>query len=127
LSGVSFDPREFATDLEQLALKAVMLAEDDVPALGAFLNDLDALGDKLAPAPDAAALVRQMSEVANRLVLSEIKAAAQAVEYLGLGVSLLQQWVQHGSWPESGEEWLTYCRILDELGLAGPESPGASA
>ncbi len=125
MSGVSPDPQEFASDLDRLALKAVMLAEDDIPALGTFLNDLDALRDKLVSAPEAASLVRQMSEVGNRLVLSEIKAAARAVEFLGLGVSLLQQWVKQGNWSQSGEEWLNYCRILEELGLADLAAPEA--
>jgi two-component system chemotaxis sensor kinase CheA len=114
--------KEFAADLEKLALKAVMLAENDVPALGAFLNDLDSLKEKVAvcQSPEATSLVEQMEEVADRLALNEIKAAAQALEVLGLGVSLLQKWVQKGDWPGSEEEWHNYCRLLEELGLATP-------
>ncbi|MDI6852460.1 MAG: chemotaxis protein CheA [Deltaproteobacteria bacterium] len=114
------DPQEFASHLERLALKAVMLAEDDVPALGAFLNDLDALSDKLASAPEAAALVRQLSEAGNRLVLGEIQAPSRAVEFLGLGITLLQQWIQQGNWSQSGEEFQNYCRLSEELGLGIP-------
>lgn len=117
-------PQELAPDLERLALKAVMLAEDDMPALGAFLNDLDGLKAKLvvSQAPAAVSIVTQMGEVANRLALNEIKAAAKAMELLGLGVSLLQQWVQRGGWSESADEWRSYCRMLEDLGVSEPTS-----
>ncbi len=116
--------KEFAADLEQLALKAVMLAEDDLPALGAFLTDLEGLREKLGGAlsPEAAGLFRQLKEVADRLILNEIPAAAQALELLGLGVSLLQQWVQKGIRPESADEWRVYQSMLGGLGLGLPES-----
>ncbi len=120
--------KDFAADLERLALKAVMLAENDIPAFGAFLNDLDRLKEKLAgcQSPEATALVEQMGEVADRLALNEIEAAAQALEVLSLGVSLLQKWVQRGGWSESEGEWHDYCRLLRQLGLAAPD-PGEPA
>jgi len=120
-----------AARLEQLALKAVMLSEDDHLSLGAFLTDLDdlrkTLGDALSPA--AADLLLQVEEVANRLVRHELPAAAPTVELLGLGISLLQQWFQKGSWSESGEEWRTYCTLLKDLGfdLPGPAEPTPSS
>jgi two-component system, chemotaxis family, sensor kinase CheA len=125
----AIDLKALAADLERLALKTVMLAEDDVPALGAFLNELDALREKLvdSQAPEAVSLLRQMGEVANRLALTEIAAATQALELLGLGVRLLQQWARHGSWPESGDEWRAYRRVLNELGLAALEPKSDAA
>jgi two-component system, chemotaxis family, sensor kinase CheA len=125
----SFDLQSVAADLERLALKTVMLAEDDVPALGAFLNELEALQEKLAAGqvPEGVSLLRQMGEVANRLTLSEIAAAAQALELLELGVRLLQQWAKHGGWPEAGEEWRAYRRILAELGITASASESGAA
>jgi len=136
LSGKSPHHQEFTADLEQLALKAVMLTEDDLPAVGAFLKDLESLQEKLAAssAPEAADLVSQLVEVAHRLVLQEIADAVQALEIISLGVSLLQKWVRQGGWFRSEEEWRQYCRLLEEAGLtapgsgeAPPEVPGAPA
>lgn len=109
----------FAPLLEQLALKAVLLAENDLSALEAFLDDLNQLKEKLAEAlpPEVAGLLWQLQETANRLLLNELPTPVRALELFGLGVSLLQQWVQKGDWSES-EEWQTFGSLLKELGLS---------
>lgn len=122
MSAARPDPPELAQDLDRLALKAVMLSAGDLPALGAFLAELEGFQDRLADAGAAGALplVKQLVEVTNRLVLQEIPAAAQALEILGHGVGLLQRWAGGSQPPESAPEWSAYRSLLGELALAAP-------
>lgn len=119
MSDESADLKQFAPLLEQLALKAVMLAENDLSALEAFLDDLNQLREKLGETlpPEVAGLLWQLQETANRLLLNELPASVRGLELFGLGISLLQQWIQKGDFGES-EEWQTFGSLLRELGLA---------
>jgi two-component system chemotaxis sensor kinase CheA len=58
-----------------------------------------------------------------------VETAAQALELLGQGVSLLQTWIRDGEWPPAGEAWETYQQLAQELGLGEmvPESPSQEA
>jgi two-component system chemotaxis sensor kinase CheA len=113
------DTQGLVEDLEQLALKIVMLAEDDLPGLGTFLTDLDQLQEKVDPsqAPEARVVLQRQIEVGNLLVLQEIQAPLQALELLNQGVTLLLEWSRDGKFPSAGEAWESYNRILGELGL----------
>ncbi len=109
--------------LNRLALKAVMLSPDDLPGLGAFLEELEGLrGQVCETAPQVAgAVVEQLLQVAQGLVLQEIPAALEAVELLGQGVALLQQ-LAAGRSPEAcPEDWQAYQRLL--AGVSGGTPP----
>lgn len=115
--------------LNRLALKAVMLSPDDLPALGAFLEELEGLKAHVSGAGPAGAepLVAQLLEVTRRLVLQEIPAALEAVELLGQGVALLQQ-LAAGRPPENcPEDWQAYQCLLAEVTGTEPPKPGAPA
>lgn len=79
--------QEIAQTLEQLALKVVMLAEDDLPGLGAFLADLEELQAWICHCQirEATVTLDHMIHMGNRLVLQEVGVAAQALELLGQG------------------------------------------
>jgi two-component system chemotaxis sensor kinase CheA len=118
----------WAENLERLALKAVMLSADDLPALGAFLQELEDLKGQLeaSPLPEADSLVAELLTVTHRLVLQEIPAAVQALELLGQGVALLQH-LAAGRPPQAcPEEWQAYRRLAAEL-LGGPPPGTAGA
>ncbi len=121
------DPVELQKALEQLALKVVMLAEDDVPGLGSFLTHLDSLKERfaLADSAEVGVFLQEMEEVGTRLVLQEVEKAAQAMELLNHGVTLLLTWVRDGQVPREGEAWEAYRQLCQELGLDKRE--GASA
>ncbi len=105
------------TLLEQLALKVMMLEEDDIQGLGAFLTQLEELQAQVSQVQDLAPLFQQMTEVGQRLVLQELETTAQALELLGQGVALLQRWARDAKWPPAGEIWENYCHLAQELGL----------
>lgn len=109
--------------LNRLALKAVMLSPDDLPALGAFLEELEGLRDRVSQeGPDeAGTVVEQLLTVVQRLVLQEIPAALEAVELLGQGVALLQQLAAGRSPQACPEDWQGYLRLL--AGVMGNEPP----
>lgn len=111
--------------LNRLALKAVMLSPDDLPALGAFLEELEGLKDRLSEEgpEDAGTVVDQLLTVVQRLVLQEIPAALEAVELLGQGVALLQQLAAGRSPQACPEDWQAYLRLL--AGVMGTEPPAA--
>ena len=122
-------PIPWAENLERLALKAVMLSPDDLPALGAFLQELEDLKSQLeaSPLPEADTLVAELLTVTNRLVLQEIPAAVQALELLGQGVALLQHLAAGRPPQEVPEEWQTYRRLAAELlGAPPPKTAGAA-
>ncbi len=114
------DTRALLTELEQLALKVVMLAEDDIPGLGSFLTHLDGFKEKVEPlqGQEVASLLQTMEQVGNRLVLQEVEAATQALELLNYGVTLLLQWVRDGKLPIEGEVWETFAGLTLELGMS---------
>lgn len=126
----STESQNFAPLLEQLALKVVMLEEDDVQGLGGFLTQLEELQTQVAQVQELAPLFHHLTEVGQRLVLREVKTAAQALELLGQGVALLQKWTSDGQWPPSGEAWEKYRQLAQELGLGEmekePVSPAAA-
>ncbi len=109
--------------LEQLALKVMMLEEDDVQGLGAFLSQLEELQDQVSQVQDLAPFFQDLTGVVQGLVLREVANAVQALELLGQGVALLQRWRREEEWPPNGEVWKNYCRLAQELGLnqGGPE------
>ncbi len=116
--------------LEQLALKVMMLEEDDVQGLGAFLSQLEELKDQVSQVQDLAPFFEDLTGVVQGLVLQEVANAVQALELLGQGVALLQRWRREEEWPPNGEVWKNYCRLAQELGLnqGGPEpAPTAAA
>ncbi len=119
MTDTSLESHNLSTHLEQLALMVVMLTEDDVPGLGAFLTQLEELQAQadLARFQELAPLFQQMTAVGQRLVLQEMEATAQALELLGLGVTLLQRWTREEKWPPTGEAWEAYCSLSQELGL----------
>ena len=122
------ESQELATLLEQLALKAVMLEEDDVQGLGSFLTHLEELQAQVSQVRELAPLFQHMTEVGQRLVLREVETAAQALELLGQGVALLQRWTRDKEWPPAGEVWEEYQLLARELGLEGwqtESAPGA--
>ena len=130
MTDTSPESHPLSTHLEQLALKVVMLTDDDVPALGAFLTQLEelqALAD-LDRFQELAALFQQMTAVGQRLVLQEMEATAQALELLGYGVTLLQRWSREEKWPRSKSESITASGILSLLRMgADPEDSGIRA
>jgi two-component system, chemotaxis family, sensor kinase CheA len=103
--------------LEQLALKVMMLEEDDVQGLGAFLSQLEELQDQVSQVQDLAPFFQDLTGVVQGLVLQEVENAVQALELLGQGVALLQRWRREEEWPPNGEVWKNYCRLARELGL----------
>jgi two-component system chemotaxis sensor kinase CheA len=117
LADKSPDPQNLVTLLEQLALKMMMLEEDDVQGLGVFLTQLEELQAQVSQVQDLAPLFQQMTVVGQRLVLQEMETKAQALELLGQGVALLQRWARDAKWPPAGEAWEHYCRLAQELGL----------
>jgi hypothetical protein len=88
------ESQNLATLLEQLALRVVMLEEEDVQGLGSFLTQLEELQAQVSQVQELAPLFQDMTEVGQRLVLREVETAAQALELLGQGVSLLQTWTR---------------------------------
>ncbi|MGQ9687510.1 MAG: chemotaxis protein CheA [Desulfobaccales bacterium] len=111
--------------LEQLALKVMMLEEDDVQSLGVFLSHLEEVQNQVSQVQDLAPLFQNLTEVMQRLVLQEVADSVQALELVGRGVGLLQKWARHQEWPPSGEDWDNFCRLAEALGLE-QERPEAS-
>jgi hypothetical protein len=111
------ESQKLAAILEQLALKMVMLEEDDVQGLGAFLAQLEEVQVQVAQVQELASLFQHMTEMGRRLIMQEVAIASQALELLGQGVVLLQRWVREEEWPPAGEAWENYCRLAQELGL----------
>jgi hypothetical protein len=98
------DSQDLLPHLEQLALRVVMLDEDDVQGLGAFLAQLQELQAQVSQVQELAPLFQHLTEVGQRLVLQEIETAAQSLELLGQGVALLQKWARDVEWPLIGEQ-----------------------
>jgi two-component system chemotaxis sensor kinase CheA len=113
------DSQKLATILEEMALRVVMLEEEDIQGLGSFLSQLEDLQTQVTQVQELAPLFQDMNEVGKRLVLHEVEAAAKALELLGQGVALLQTWVRDGEWPPPGETWEAYRQLAQELGLGG--------
>ena len=127
MADMSLDSKDLATILEQMALRVVMLEEEDVQGLGSFLSQLEELQAQVSQVQELAPLFQNMTDVGQRLVLHEVEAAAKALELLGQGVALLQTWTRDGEWPPAGEAWETYRQLAQELGLGGEvEQPEAS-
>ncbi len=99
MAHMSLSSENLVALLEQLALRVVMLEEDDVQGLGAFLTQLEELQAQVAQVQELASLFQHLTQVGQRLVLREVKAASQALELLGQGVVLLQRWARDGEWP----------------------------
>jgi two-component system chemotaxis sensor kinase CheA len=121
LADMSPESQNLATLLEQLALRVVMLEEEDVQGLGGFLTQLEELQAQVSQVLELAPLFQDMTDVGQRLVLREVEAAATALELLGQGVSLLQTWTRDREWPPAGEAWETYRQLAQELGLGEVE------
>jgi two-component system chemotaxis sensor kinase CheA len=117
LADKSAESQNLAIILEQLALKAVMLEEEDIQGLGSFLTQLEELQTQVSQVQELAPLFQHMTEVGQRLVLREIESAARALELLGQGVALLQKWAREGEWPPPGEVWEQYRQLAQDLGL----------
>ena len=118
------DSQHLSTLLEQLALKVVMLEEDDVQGLGGFLTQLEELQARVSQAQELAPLFQDLNEVGQRLVLQEVDQVAQGLELLNQGVALLQRWTRDQEWPPPGEAWEHYQQLARELGLAeGGKAP----
>ncbi len=115
--------------LEQLALRAVMLEEDDIQGLGGFLGQLEELQAQVSQVQELAPLFQHMNEIGRRLVLQEMETAAQALELLGQGVALLQKWHRDQTWPPAGADWDNYRQLLHDLSLEEkePEAPTPAA
>ena len=77
--------QHLSTLLEQLALKVVMLEEDDVQGLGGFLTQLEELQAQVSQAQELAPLFQDLNEVGQRLVLQEVDQVAQGLELLNQG------------------------------------------
>jgi two-component system chemotaxis sensor kinase CheA len=121
--------QELREGLEGLALKVVMLEEGDLPGLGAFLTHLEKIQEILPEdrAPEVTLLVQQLEDVGNKLILQEIAPVAQAQELLSQAVSLLLTWVRENKFPGESEDWKTYGRAAQELGLVkSGEGPAPS-
>jgi two-component system chemotaxis sensor kinase CheA len=129
LANLESDASQLQETLEQLALKVVMLGEDDLPALGAVLAHLQELQATVAACrwDELLPLCRQLTTVGQKLVLNEVTAAAEALELLGQGVALLQKWARTGEWPPPGEAWEAYCRLARELGVGEEAGPAETA
>jgi two-component system chemotaxis sensor kinase CheA len=119
LADMSPEFQELATLLEQMALRVVMLEEEDIQGLGGFLSQLEELQAQVSQVQELAPLFQDMTDVGQSLVLHEVEAAAKALELLGQGVALLQTWVRDGDWPPPGEAWETYQQLAREIGLGG--------
>jgi two-component system chemotaxis sensor kinase CheA len=116
------DSKYLLPHLEQLALRVVMLEEDDVhQGLGAFPTQLQELHAQVSQVQELAPLFQHLTEVGQRLVLQEIETDAQALELLGQGVAVLRKWARDAEWPPLGEAWENYCRLVQELGLGEVE------
>ena len=129
---MSSESQNLTAILEQLALKVVVLEEDDIQGLGAFLAQLEEFQTQVAQVQELAALFQHLNEAGRRLVMQEGDTASRALELLGQGVILLQKWTREHDWPPAGEAWEHYCRLTQELGLEETEpssapSPEASA
>jgi two-component system chemotaxis sensor kinase CheA len=125
LADMSPESQDLATILEQLALRVVMLEEEDIQGLGSFLTQLEDLQAQVSQFQELAPLFQDMTEVGQRLVLREVETAARALELLGQGVSLLQTWTRHREWPPPGEVWENYRLLARELGLGERETAAA--
>ncbi len=123
MADTSSDTPELAVILEQLALKVVVLEEDDIQGLGSFLALLEKFQTQVAQVQELAALFQHLNEVGRRLVMQEVETATRPLELLGQGVTLLQKWTREQKWPPAGEAWENYCRLAQELGLEETESP----
>ena len=116
--------QHLVTLLEQLALKVVMLEEDDVQGLGSFLSQLEDLQGQVSQFQELVPLFDNLNEVGKRLVLREVATMAQGLEVLNQGITLLQKWHRDQQWPPAGEAWDHYRHLLREIGL-DQEEPGA--
>jgi hypothetical protein len=125
LADMSPESQDLATILEQLALRVVMLEEEDIQGLGSFLTQLEDLQAQVSQFQELAPLFQDMTEVGQRLVLREVETAARALELLGQGVSLLQTWTRDRTWPPPGEVWENYRLLARELGLGERETAAA--
>ncbi len=119
------DSQQLAKLLEQLALKVVMLEEDDVQGLGGFLAQLEELQAQVSEVQELAPLLQHMNEVGQRLVLHEMATVAQGMELLNNGISLLQKWTRDPKWPPASEAWENYLQLTRELGLEEGEKGSA--
>lgn len=123
--------QEMLQQLEQLALRVVMLEADDVQGQGAVLSLLEELQSRLDAErlPELAPILGQMTEVGQKLILQNLEDTAKALELLGQGVAVLQRWAREAQWPPQGEAWEAYCRLVQELGLGepGPAPPGPAS
>jgi hypothetical protein len=117
LTDMSLESQDLAAVLEQLALKVVVLEEDDIQGLGAFLAQLEELQTQVAQVQELVPLFQHLNEVGRRLVMQEVETASRALELLGQGVTLLQRWAREQEWPPEGEAWENYCLLAQELGL----------
>ncbi len=111
--------------VEQLALKVMILEENDVQGLGMFLSQLEELKTQAAHFQELEPFFRNLTEVAQRLVLQEVENTIQALDLLGQGVALLQRWVREQQWPPTGEDWDHFCRLARDIGL-GQEEPAST-
>ena len=127
MSDKSSEPQNLAATLEQLALKVVMLEEDDVQGLGVFLAQLEEVQAQVAQVQELTSFVQHLNEVGQRLVMQEVDTASRALDLLGQGVVLLQNWAREGEWPPPGEAWENYWRLVQELGLEGEGSSSPPA
>jgi two-component system chemotaxis sensor kinase CheA len=121
------ESQNLATLLEQMALRVVMLDEEDIQGLGGFLTQLEELQAQVSQVQELAPLFQDMSDVGQRLVLREVETAATALELLGQGVSLLQTWTRDREWPPAGEAWETYRQLAQELGLGEVEQVASAS
>jgi two-component system chemotaxis sensor kinase CheA len=118
---------DFAAELEELALKVVMLKEDDMTALGALLNELDRLKAVLEPLGVEAArkVLADLEGIVNALVLGEMENLVQGQELLNRGVGLLLTWAQTGTWPGPEEYCASHHQVTQ--GTGAPEAGEGAA
>jgi two-component system chemotaxis sensor kinase CheA len=121
------ESQNLAALLEQMALRVVMLDEEDIQGLGGFLTQLEELQSQVSQVQELAPLFQDMTEAGQRLVLRDVETAAQALELLGQGVSLLQTWTRDREWPPAGEAWETYRQLAQELGLGEVEQVASAS
>ncbi|MEJ2092928.1 MAG: chemotaxis protein CheA [Syntrophobacterales bacterium] len=123
----SLESQNLTAIIEQLALKVVMLEEDDVQGLGAFLAQLEEVQAQVDQVQELTSLFQYLNEVGQRLVMQEVETASRALDLLGQGVVLLQTWAREEEWPPAGEAWEKYCRLVQEFGLEGEGSSSPPA
>jgi two-component system, chemotaxis family, sensor kinase CheA len=122
LTDMSSESPNLTALLEQLALKVVVLEEDDIQGLGTFLAQLEEFQTQVAQVQELTSLFQHLNEVGRRLVMQEVDTASRALDLLGQGVALLQGWTREQEWPPAGEAWEKYCRLAQELGLEEAKS-----